>query len=100
MSILRPLGAEDLLKINAVNIDAWTETVSNFPSWLYPVCSNFGLHVSIRPLSTCSISQRGPTILAWQRDLMAEESTHTVSWLLLEHYITITPSEAEYDTFK
>jgi hypothetical protein len=27
MSILRPLGAEDLLKINAVNIDAWTETV-------------------------------------------------------------------------
>ena len=28
MSIIRPFGAEDLLKINAVNIDAWTETVS------------------------------------------------------------------------
>ena len=34
MSIIRPFGAEDLLKINAVNIDAWTETVSP----LYPAC--------------------------------------------------------------
>ncbi|KAI5453159.1 N-alpha-acetyltransferase 20 [Naganishia albida] len=29
MSIIRPFGAEDLLKINAVNIDPWTETYSS-----------------------------------------------------------------------
>jgi hypothetical protein len=31
MSIIRPFGAEDLLKINAVNIDPWTETVRPLP---------------------------------------------------------------------
>jgi hypothetical protein len=29
MSIIRPFQATDLLRINNVNIDAWTETVSN-----------------------------------------------------------------------
>ena len=29
MSVIRPFQATDLLRINNVNIDAWTETVSS-----------------------------------------------------------------------
>lgn len=82
MSIIRPFGAEDLLKINAVNIDPWTETVRPLfamtcsQPWLHPPSS---FRSSIRPRSTCSTCLHGQTTRVSQLVRMAEELTHMVS---------------------